>query len=1192
MEGGLAIHGGTATINGGTVAQNGDMSIGATSRGADAVANINGGSVTASVVKMGQYAQSSTLNLNGGSLTTGSFAVNSNSGTVNINGGTLIAADDNTAFIPASGINVNVGASGGTLNVNGHAITAKAVIGGTGTLTVTGGGTLTLEQVPSAALSVVDTTVVVPYGTAFTADVATSGTGTLAVDCTGHQIGDTILTSAVSLAGVSVTITGLANVQANLAEGGQGFVIAEKEEEPVVAEVVPMFITGGQSNTDGRLGADTLPEYLASNERALVSYHAPLAEARLGVFAAYAPCSGTTGQPGNWAYDAELYYHIGNALQTPFYVAKTSYGGTSIRPSVNNSPSGHSNAWLAGYGSGYHWSADEEFLAATVSAGRTFEKDSTTYDGQSLLKSWIENIDAAIDALKADNKSPDIKAIIWHQGESDGNNGLYASDLTAVVTYVREHLAEKLKDDKYLTLPFFCGNIPRKSSLFTVNLDRNFATIEATADNNMHVVDIYDLTMKSDNKHFDAASAVVFGKRLFNRMIDEGVIDATKVEVADCVREPDFGTEHVINNTTTWTWEDMSGDIATSLTNIDGIYFHAASGNTRKVQIYDTQDDKTLNWTIGDDTATVVSKGAYCTAYANNSSAISTTSTAGENNKANYMVAMNAGRSGKFEVFYWAKEACTARLYLNGTEVDSEDASAGEVVRLNGANTVKSVYYLALGKGAIMGARFVPDEEMPAVTLDIDETGWGTFGNLYEANFALPEGVKAYAIGAVEGAPQLLSMTEVGAINLGDAVVVKGAHGSYTLTPAEGAKYDAENLMVAQKTTGILEATSGSDFINFMQTSSGSNLTFTKSDGTQTLAAGKAFFSITEGDAHSEQSTLICRNTGDTTKFTWTGNGTDTLWTTLANWAWPDGEAPLNAPGSSATVTFDEAATVTFAANTSSGVKIVVNADVSFASDDGTTERIVVPSSITGSGKLTLKNKIRLQTVTYASISIDCDLEIDDAGSATLYTYGKNAKITVNGALTGGGSLSAANRNAGGNVVLSGDMSGYTGNITTAPGSGNVSITGDTGESGIAIQAADAAAALAKVSGPVRPSGAAKAVTEEAYAAYYKRSAVAKEGADGYFVVTIVLDETAVAADETLATVDFNDIINPERDTLTLTNAKPGLYYSIVGGTDVNALNIEGEKALATSDSVSPAKPDFGDDESNAHYFRVRVSSN
>ena len=249
------------------------------------------------------------------------------------------------------------------------------------------------------------------------------------------------------------------------------------------------------------------------------------------------------GQPGNWAYDAELYYLLGNALGKTFYVAKTSYGGTSIRPNVSNSPSTHPNNWLAGYGGGYHWSADEEFLAATVSAGRTFEKDNKTYDGQSLLKSWIENIDAAINALIADNKTPDVKAIIWHQGESDKNNGLYASDLTAVDTYVREHLAEKLNDDKYLTLPFFCGNIPRKSSLFTVNLDKNFATIEETADNNMHVVDIYDLTMKSDNKHFDAASAVVFGKRLFNRMIDEGAIEATKVDVADCVLRHGAGNQ-------------------------------------------------------------------------------------------------------------------------------------------------------------------------------------------------------------------------------------------------------------------------------------------------------------------------------------------------------------------------------------------------------------------------------------------------------------------------------------------------------------------------------------------------------------------------------------------------------------------------------------------------------------------------
>lgn len=953
---------------------------------------------------------------------------------------------------------------------------------------------------------------------------------------------------------------------------------------------VEMFLVGGQSNTDGRLGADTLPDYLSKNEYALVSAHSPLATAMLGKFVKYAPTSGDLGQPSQWAYDAELYYHIANALGKVFYVAKTSYGGTSINPAVGCSPSSHANEWLPGYGAGYHWSADAAFLEATVSAGKILKNGDTKYDGQSMLEAWIDNIDAAIDALVDDGKTPVVKAIVWHQGESDRNDSGYAAKLTAVVNHVRSYLATKLNDESYLTLPFFCGNIPRKSSLYTANIDRQFAAIEDDADNNMHVVDIYDLTMKSDNKHFDAASAVVFGKRLFNRMIDEGVISGEIVSVAECVRSPDFGGEQVVNNTTTWTWNDASGDLATALANLDGIYFHAASSDSRKIQTNGT-GIQTLNWTFGDTTPTTVNKGAYCTGYADNGSNLSTTSTAGENNKANYMAAVNVGRSGKFELFFWAREANngTAKLYFNGTEVSSATvATAGEVLHLMAENDGKGTYYFGFGgKGAIVGVRFVPDEEMPTVALSVGESGYGTFGNLYEANFVLPEGVKAYAISPVDGYPTLLSMTEVGALNLGDAVVVKGAPGTYTLESGEGAKYDGENLMVIQRETGVVAATSGSDFINFMQTSQDGKLVFTKSDGTQTLEAGKAFFSITEGDEHSQHNTLSCRNTGDTSKFTWTGKGDDTLWTTLDNWAWPDGETPLNVPGGGATVTFDDEATVTFDSETASGGQtFVLNANVTLSSD-GNKERTVYMIGVSGNGCLVLGKNIDIRTLTYKTLEIANDIVVQDGATAYITARGNGAVLRLTGSVSGGGWLKARPTNSGSKVIIAGDMSGFTGTLTTDT-TGTTTITGNTGDDGVAVSAAgpDKAAAMFTIA---RPSGVTdEVVTEAAYEGYFTKSAVAKEGASGVFVVTVALDADVVVPHDTFATIDASEIV--DGDVVAFTNAKPGLYYSIVGGTDVNAIESEGERILATGTTVTPVKPELG--EANSKFYRLRVSRN
>ena len=125
---------------------------------------------------------------------------------------------------------------------------------------------------------------------------------------------------------------------------------------PMHAAEKVLILTGGQSNTDGRLYAETLPAYLQSaNTNCLASVHQPYTESRLGQFVAYYPTSGTSGQPARWAYDAVTYYYIGQALNEPFYVAKTSYGGTSIDPSVNNSPSTPTYPFLSAYGNGYHW---------------------------------------------------------------------------------------------------------------------------------------------------------------------------------------------------------------------------------------------------------------------------------------------------------------------------------------------------------------------------------------------------------------------------------------------------------------------------------------------------------------------------------------------------------------------------------------------------------------------------------------------------------------------------------------------------------------------------------------------------------------------------------------------------------------------------------------------------------------------
>lgn len=307
-----------------------------------------------------------------------------------------------------------------------------------------------------------------------------------------------------------------------------------------MAETKILYLTAGQSNTDGRVTASELPDYLtAPIQKCRISYHSPYDPELAGDFRTFHAASGTKGNAKRWAYDAVVYYNLAETLDKPFYVVKCSYGGTSIDPAV--SCSGRAVArteddgtkrtvpfygsyaadgtYTQTYGSGFHWSADPQFLADTGIAGTIYEKDGRRFTGQSLLKAWAAAVDAAIDSLKANGDDVCVKAIMWHQGESDKNrvSGRYHDNLKAVVAFMRQHLAEKLGEGKYLSLPFYCGTVPRASSLYNKVIEDAMYSLERE-DRDFHVIDLRDLTMLSDKKHFDGPSAEKFGNRLFKAL--------------------------------------------------------------------------------------------------------------------------------------------------------------------------------------------------------------------------------------------------------------------------------------------------------------------------------------------------------------------------------------------------------------------------------------------------------------------------------------------------------------------------------------------------------------------------------------------------------------------------------------------------------------------------------------------------
>ena len=188
-------------------------------------------------------------------------------------------------------------------------------------------------------------------------------------------------------------------------------------------------------------------------------------------------------------------------------------------------------------------------------------------------------------------------------------------------------------------------------------------------------------------------------------------------------------------------------------------------------------------------------------------------------------------------------------------------------------------------------------------------------------------------------------------------------------------------------------------------------------------------------------------STGDVTRFvnfadksqkTWTAQGVDTRWTTLANWVYTQGGFTVyETPARGDTLTFPASLSagteVSFNANEGAdspdiGYALVVDGNVAFVSTDSTKQRLLYSvKSISGSGVLSLENVV-VRTMTSKTLAIDCNLSAN--GSSGLYLRGSGAKVTFSGALSGTGTLKLdADTNSNHSFTMTGNMSGFSGTL-------------------------------------------------------------------------------------------------------------------------------------------------------------------
>lgn len=274
--------------------------------------------------------------------------------------------------------------------------------------------------------------------------------------------------------------------------------VADAKRDPV-----PVYLVAGQSNTDGRVPNNELPQYIQQGgyHHCYWSYGSGTHSGG-GRFELFYPRIINTNNPNRWAYDAVVNYLLEQSLGRDFYVIKESLGGTSIDPKATSTQD-------------MHWSADSAYLASTAAADK---------GGKSLLKAFTDNIGACIDTKLSKLKGGyDIKALLWHQGESDAKKGgYYYRNLKAVVSYIRHYLVQKTGNPKYADLPVIIGGIA-----YTGRGHNNavaFAQIRlAQEDANIHLVDVHDATLRADNLHFDAAGAELLGRKMYNELVSLGL---------------------------------------------------------------------------------------------------------------------------------------------------------------------------------------------------------------------------------------------------------------------------------------------------------------------------------------------------------------------------------------------------------------------------------------------------------------------------------------------------------------------------------------------------------------------------------------------------------------------------------------------------------------------------------------------
>lgn len=269
----------------------------------------------------------------------------------------------------------------------------------------------------------------------------------------------------------------------------------------------PVFITAGQSNADGREYVSKLPSYLKDGYKYM--HFTNVTSSSDGTFGSRT----FEDRSGRFAFCDITNYFIEQALQTDFYAIKCAYGGTAIDTAATYT---HLPVWCAD--------------SAWIAVNNAYRGDINT--GKSLTKSLTEGFaDCADITLGKLDGGYDVKAIMWHQGESDrSQSGHYYKNFKDMINYMRQAIYLKTGKEKDKTLPFIFGTVSHASKQYNSAVEAAQKQVAAELPN-VYWIDMSDAGLRSDALHFDSAWTEYLGKKMYNQLVELKLVNGEPLDV-------------------------------------------------------------------------------------------------------------------------------------------------------------------------------------------------------------------------------------------------------------------------------------------------------------------------------------------------------------------------------------------------------------------------------------------------------------------------------------------------------------------------------------------------------------------------------------------------------------------------------------------------------------------------------------